>query len=76
MPYLDGFAFLDSIRNDPRLVELPVIVVTAVQLSAEQRVMLEECTIAVLEKGLTLEADLARALRRAPLPRAPELIRG
>jgi PAS domain S-box-containing protein len=75
MPYLDGFAFLDSIRNDARFVELPVIVVTAAQLSAEQRVVLAECTIAVLEKGVTLEADLARALRRVPLPRAPELIR-
>ena len=74
MPYLDGFAFLDSIRNDPRLAELPVIVVTAAQLSPEQREMLGECTIAVLEKGATLEADLARVLKHAPRTLAPVLL--
>ena len=66
MPYVDGFAFLDVIRDDPRLCDLPVIVVTAVQLSTEQRKALLGRTIAVLEKGATLEADLARVLRRIP----------
>jgi len=73
MPHLDGFAFLDAIRNDPRLVELPVIVVTATRLSPEQRVRLAESTIAVLEKGATLEADLARVLKHARRA-APELL--
>jgi PAS domain S-box-containing protein len=66
MPYVDGFAFLDVIRDDPRLCDLPIIVVTAAQLSAEQRKALLGRTIAVLEKGSTLEADLARVLRRIP----------
>ncbi len=68
MPYVDGFAFLETIGNDPRLRDLPVIVVTAAQLTPEQRKMLMGCTIAVLEKGATLEADLARVLRRVPRP--------
>ena len=66
MPDVDGFAFLDLIRDDPRLCDLPVIVVTAAQLSPEQRQTLLGRTIAVLEKGATLEADLARVLRRIP----------
>ena len=74
MPYVDGFAFLESIRSDPRLVGLPVIVVTAVQLSPEQRQLLAACTIAVLEKGATLEADLARVLKHAPRTLAPVLL--
>ena len=74
MPYLDGFAFLDSIRNDARFVDLPVIVVTAAQLSPVDRERLEECTIAVLEKGATLEADLARVLKHPPRGIAPALL--
>ena len=73
MPDVDGFAFLESIRCDPRLANLPVIVVTAAQLSIEQRHLLAERTIAVLEKGATLEADLTRVLRRAPTTTAPVL---
>jgi CheY-like chemotaxis protein len=65
-PYLDGFEFLDTVRNDVRLRDVSVIVVTSAQLSVDQRRKLAECTIAVLEKGTTLEADLARALRRIP----------
>jgi CheY-like chemotaxis protein len=64
MPYVDGFAFLETINADPRLCDIPVIVVTAVQLTPDQRKMLLQCTIAVLEKGATLESDLARVLRR------------
>jgi CheY-like chemotaxis protein/nitrogen-specific signal transduction histidine kinase len=74
MPYVDGFAFLDSIRFDPRLANIPVIVVTAAQLTIEQRAMLAECTIAVVEKGATLEADLARVLKHAPRGIAPALL--
>ena len=72
MPYVDGFTLLETIREDPRLRDIAVIVVTAVQLSPEQRAMLAECTIAVLEKGMTLESDLARVLRRVPPPSLPE----
>ncbi len=76
MPYIDGFAFLETIHADERLRDLPVIVVTAAQLTPEQRTMLLGRTIAVLEKGTTLESDLARVLRRIPrLPKAvPHLI--
>jgi len=76
MPHVDGFAFLDLIRDDPRLRNLPVIVVTSAQLSPEERKMLLGRTIAVLEKGATLEADLARVLRRIPkaINTVPELV--
>lgn len=75
MPYVDGFTLLATIRKDPRLLDLAVIVVTALELSAEQRQLLEESTIAVLEKGTTLESDLARVLRRIPSS-TPALISG
>ncbi len=77
VPFLDSFAFLDTVRNDPRLCEVSVIVVTSAELSVEQRRLLAECTIAVLEQGMTLEADLARVLRSIPKARKPTpLLRG
>ncbi len=72
MPYVDGFEFLEKIHLDVRLRDLPVIVVTAAQLTPGQRTMLLARTIAVLEKGNTLESDLARVLRR--IPRVPKLV--
>ncbi|MDB4909428.1 MAG: multi-sensor hybrid histidine kinase, partial [Gemmatimonadetes bacterium] len=66
MPSVDGFLFLETIRQNPRLAHLAVIVVTAQHLSTRQRAILTERTIAVLEKGATLEEDLARVLRRLP----------
>jgi PAS domain S-box-containing protein len=66
MPSVDGFSFLETIRQNPRLSHLAVIVVTAQHLSTQQRAILAERTIAVLEKGATLEEDLARVLRRLP----------
>jgi PAS domain S-box-containing protein len=73
MPSVDGFTFLETIRESPRLRHLAVIVVTALQLSPQQRELLADRTIAVLEKGQTLESDLARVMRRLPRAIAPEL---
>jgi hypothetical protein len=53
-----------------------VIVVTALQLSPEQRELLAVRTIAILEKGQTLESDLSRVLRRMPRAMVPELVQG
>lgn len=66
MPAVDGFAFLDVIRENPQLCDLTVIVVTALQLTSEQRSFLQERTFAVLEKGQSLEADLARLMGSLP----------
>ncbi|MGH7622729.1 MAG: response regulator, partial [Gemmatimonadaceae bacterium] len=73
MPVVDGFTFLEIIGENPRLAHLAVIVVTALHLTAAERTMLAERTIAVLEKGQALEAELARALRNLPRGDAREL---
>ena len=65
-PSMDGFTFLETISQNPRLCHLAVIIVTAQQLSPAQRIFLASRTIAVLEKGQTLEEELARLLRRMP----------
>jgi PAS domain S-box-containing protein len=76
MPSVDGFTLLETIRESPRLRHLAVIVVTALQLSPQQRELLAERTIAILEKGQTLESDLARVLRRMPRAMVAELAQG
>ncbi|MEM9455188.1 MAG: response regulator [Myxococcota bacterium] len=49
MPVMDGFAVLEHIRADPRLDRVPVVVVTAKDLTAEDRAMLRDAR-AVLER--------------------------
>jgi CheY-like chemotaxis protein len=66
MPAVDGFLFLESLRQNPHLSHLAVIVLTAEPLSSWQRDILADRTIAVLEKGATLEQDLSRVIRRLP----------
>ena len=66
MPEMDGFTFLRILRTEKRLMELPVAVVTAKQLSDQERRELEMRVIRVIQKG---ESTLEESLR-AILPRA------
>ncbi|MCH7663689.1 MAG: response regulator, partial [Chloroflexi bacterium] len=50
MPDLDGFSLLESIRTDPALKELPVIVLTGGDLSEEQLAELSNKKQAMLRK--------------------------
>jgi PAS domain S-box-containing protein len=62
MPVMDGLAFLDVLRSTTRFRRMPVIVVTAKDLTAEDRARLERHTASVLRKTSTLAADLRNAL--------------
>jgi signal transduction histidine kinase/DNA-binding response OmpR family regulator/HAMP domain-containing protein len=76
MPEIDGFAFLDAFRAAPAWAEIPVVVLTAKELTQAERELLEGRTRQVLMKGaasaLELSAAVAAAVRRRPL-RAPAL---
>ena len=63
MPVMDGFEFLEQLRAAPEWREIPVVVVTAKDLSAEERKALGIGAERILEKGaLGREALLARIL--------------
>jgi CheY-like chemotaxis protein len=62
MPVMDGMAFLDVLRSTMRFRRIPVIVVTAKDLTAADRTRLERYTASVLRKTSTLAADLRSAL--------------
>jgi len=65
MPGIDGFGVLEELRSDPNRRDIPVIVLTAKTLTADEQSLLRQGVLAVLEKrGLEREA-LMRELRRA-----------
>ncbi|RMF43385.1 MAG: response regulator, partial [Anaerolineae bacterium] len=63
MPDLDGFTLLETIRNDPKLQHLPVIILTGGDLTDEQRAMLKEKSQALLHKAELKEEDFLKELQ-------------
>ena len=58
MPKIDGFAVLEMLATDAEFAELPVIVITARELSEEERSQVANRAVAVLSKGHFTDADL------------------
>jgi signal transduction histidine kinase/DNA-binding response OmpR family regulator len=64
MPQMDGFALLQAIRERPALQSIPVVILTAKQLTAEEKRALSGRTEQVLAKEATSGLELAEAIRR------------
>jgi threonine synthase len=58
MPELDGFGVLDGLKEDERLKDVPVIVVTAKELTPTEEQRLEGRVKGLLQKGSFLSTDL------------------
>ena len=71
MPEMDGFAFLERLRSQPEWRNIPVIVVTAKQLTAEERQWLGQTTQQVVTKGQSAHIDLSQAVRAVLARAAP-----
>jgi PAS domain S-box-containing protein len=65
MPGVDGFTLLQTIRTDPALRDIPVIIFTAGDLAEEQRQRLAEFSHEMVSKGLFKENDLLTSIERA-----------
>ena len=69
LPRLDGFGFLERLKQDPRHAGLPVIVLTAKLLSARERTALTESVSQVIQKqgfsGEALLAEIHGSINRA-----------
>jgi len=63
MPELDGFAFVDEFRREPEWRGIPIIVVTAKDLTAEDRQRLNGFVERILEKGAYTRDSLLREVR-------------
>ena len=65
MPGVDGFEVLEAMRHEEAWRDIPVIILTAKELTHEESALLERRTLAVVEKR-GLERDvLLQEVRRA-----------
>jgi CheY-like chemotaxis protein len=64
MPEMDGITFLDHIRADPRHSHLPVVIITAQQLSASEIQQLSSETRGIIGKAANLKENLQEMLRQ------------
>jgi len=65
MPEMDGFAVLDALRADEVLQGIPVIVVTAKELTQSERVRLSGQIRMLVQKGDFTDEDLLQEVRGA-----------
>lgn len=81
MPVMDGFELLDHIRFDPRTRNIPVIIITARDLSTEEKEALQGKVSSLLIKG-TFDANrvlmelttLVKGLEQRNLSKSPHLL--
>ncbi len=65
MPEVDGFEFLEALRARPEGSDIPVVVVTAMELDDADRARLNGGVERILEKGETLQDELRVSIRQA-----------
>jgi PAS domain S-box-containing protein len=65
MPHVDGFEFLEQLRHRPAWQAVPVIVVTAADLSEDDRARLHGRVQSIVQKGGYRLDDLAAIVRQA-----------
>jgi threonine synthase len=63
MPEVDGFAVLDQLKSDPKTASIPVIVVTAKELTPEEQVRLDGRIHKLMQKGEFMNDELADEVR-------------
>ncbi len=62
MPVMDGFAFLTRVRAEPAYGDLPIVVLTAKELTEDEREFLARNTLLILNKGAQPIGSLGAAL--------------
>lgn len=65
MPEVDGFAVLNQLQEYPDLASIPVIVVTAKELTKEETLLLKGKVKALMHKGKFMSDDLADEILEA-----------
>ncbi|HUF39995.1 MAG TPA: pyridoxal-phosphate dependent enzyme [Anaerolineales bacterium] len=64
MPEMDGFTVLDRFKDIPSLAEVPVIVVTAKELTVREKARLAGRIKSLMQKGSFMDDDLFEEIRQ------------
>ena len=64
MPVMDGFEFLIKMRSKPDWIDIPVMVLTAKDLTPEDRNILKDKVSVVVEKGKSDYEEVAKMIRQ------------
>lgn len=75
LPEMDGFEFLDEVRAHEAWRSIPVVVVTAKELTAEERLRLSGSVKKILAKGAHPENELLRAIGELAQTVGPKRLR-
>jgi CheY-like chemotaxis protein len=62
MPHVDGFTVIDTIKSDQELRDIPIIVITAKDLTSEDRRRLSGRVESLLQKGEFMEDELFESI--------------
>ncbi|HYO75598.1 MAG TPA: response regulator [Thermoanaerobaculia bacterium] len=75
MPNMSGFEVADSLKEDPRTANIPIVVLTSKEISTDDRALLHAKVKGFVNKGSSAREQLVRELRRvtAPAPPAPRV---
>lgn len=65
MPDLDGFQLLEKLQGDKKLREIPTIVISGMEVTAEQKEQLKEFGQRLLTKGSFNEKELLTSIQRS-----------
>ncbi len=65
MPGLDGFSIIEIMKKDPNLHTIPIIVITAKELTPIERQRLSGKIKALLQKGTFMDSDLLQDIQQA-----------
>ena len=62
LPGVDGFAIIDTMKNDMLMAHIPIVVVTAKELTAKERTRLSGQIDLLLQKGSFIDEDFVESL--------------
>jgi threonine synthase len=62
MPDVDGFQVIDTIKSDEKLADIPVIVMTAKELTPRERDQLSGQIASLLQKGSVMDEELLQSI--------------
>ncbi|HVR41098.1 MAG TPA: response regulator [Thermoanaerobaculia bacterium] len=72
MPGMSGFEVADSLKENPLTANIPILVLTSKEISAEDRDVLQTKVSSFVQKGKSARDQLVREIRRVTLAPARE----